>query len=537
MIRAITILWMLLCVQTTFFGQDLQPEQSFIQQTDRFEKEIKYSEDDFMVIPLFEDGIALVRDKQKFKSGNKTWELILLNDSLKVAHELELELEQRKNMIGFDYVPGQLFMLFRVPDMQRSSLEVVSIELSNAEIKKYEIQPELTFQLTHFNVVGSNFLFGGYVTNEPTVLLYNTSGENLKVLPGFFQKQTELIDLRPNQNQTFNAILVDRSDRDQRKLIFKTFDLNGVELLEDVSQIEEKYVLQTGISSGLVRDDLIITGTWGLRNQRQSLGLYTIPVNPFTEHKVKYIPYGGLSHFLDYLNPKRAARIKTRTKDAIQVQKLPDFSSYVVPYRLEENQEGYVLLIEVFNPSSSSSYNRYPMDYPMGYYPYPMYYSPFWGYYPGMFNRMYNPFAMSNSSTRSNDEVKMTQSVVVAFDNQGDVLWDYSVNLNDVRMPSLEQVSDFYIENGALYVIYKKKDSELLVKKITLKTGEGEETIEKIKLLNEGDEFRSEDRNYGSVRYWYGRNFYVWGQHSVRNRTTREEGSRQVFFINKVAIH
>jgi hypothetical protein len=532
MIRKILGAILFVSIHCLSFGQE--EKQLVFQQPFRFEKDIKFSEDNFMVIAVWEEGLVLMRDKQKFKSGNKTWELIILDNSLRVTHELDLEVEQRRNMIGYEYSPGWLFLLFRVPEIQKSTMEIYAINLVTAEIKKHEARPELAFQLTHFSKVGGSFLLGGYVTNEPAILLYNPATDNLKVLPGFFQKQTELIDLRPNQNQTFNAILVDRSDRDQRKLIFKTFDVNGFELLEDGCLIEEKYVLQTGLSTTLVKDDLLVVGTWGIRNSKQSVGFYTIPIDPFTDHKANYTAFGELDHFLDFMNPKKAKRIKEKTQDAVKAQKVPDFTSHVMPYRIDEHEEGYILLAEVFTPSSSYNYNRYPMDYPYGYPSYPMY-SPFWGYYPSMYNRMYSPFYMSNNNNRSTDEVKTTQSVLVAFNSQGSVLWDFSINLGEIRTSSLEQIADFYIDNGIIRLVYKK-ESELVIKSIILKTGEVSETNEKIMLLNDTDELRSDNKNFGAVRHWYGNNFYVWGQQNLRNRANRDEGTRQVFFVSKLVV-
>lgn len=525
----IIVVGFLLTIALQASGQDSVILQ--LLQPHRFEKEQKFSDDEFTIISLKEDGLALLRDKNKYKSGFKTWELILLDTALRVQKELDLEIDQRKNLVGYEQTPGFLYLLFKTGESAKLVLELFSIQLDNGEITQLEIKPELTLQLSHFIKVADNFVFGGYVNNEPTVLLYSPGTEGLKVLPGFFQKQTELVDLRPNQNQTFNTVMIDRSDRTQQNLIFKTFDAHGLELLEDVIPIDEDYTLQTGISSMLIREDLAIVGTWGSRNSKQSNGFYAVHVNPFKEQRIVYTAFGQLNHYLDSEKPNRAKKIKERTNEAIKLERMPDFSNYIMPYKIEEHPEGFILLAEAYVPSSSLS--RFPDPYPYGFGPYP-YYNPFWGYYPGTYNRMYNPYYFNNrNNMRNSDEIKGTQSVVAAFDGEGNLRWDYSLSFSDLRKYTLDQISDFCIYDGRIYFVYKK-ESELVVKTVTLESQEIIDSTEKIRLLREGDEARSENKSIGAVRHWYGRNFYVWGQHTIRNKTIREEGARQVFYINKL---
>ncbi|HRJ30236.1 MAG TPA: hypothetical protein PLV21_16865 [Cyclobacteriaceae bacterium] len=503
-----------------------------LQQPARFEKERKFSDEDFTIISLKEDGLALIREKNKYKSGNKTWEVILLDTALQEKQNFDLEIDQRKNLIGYEQVAGSLYLLFKAGENFKLALDLIGINLKDAEISRYEIKTELNLQLTHFIKVESNFVLGGYVNSEPAVLLYNTLTDNTKVLPGFFQKQTELVDLRPNQNQTFNTILVDRSDRDQRKIVFKTFDATGIELLEDAAPIEDRYSLQTSISSTLIQEDMMVLGTWGSKNSKQSNGFYALVIDPFTDQPIKFTAFGELSSYLDQQSPKRAKKIKEKTKDAINEKRIPDFVNYVMPYRIEERPDGFILLAETYIPSTNV--NRYPNNYPYGYTPYP-YYSPFWGYYPGTYNRLYNPYYGYGPNTRNTDEIKGVQSVLIAFNPKGAVLWDYSLKLDDIRINSLEQITDFHVDGNRVIILYKK-ESELKGKIITLGENEIKEFDEKIKLTNDADEIRSENRTNGLVRQWYGNNFYVWGQQTLLNKERRGEGNRQVFYINKITF-
>lgn len=505
-----------------------------IQQTERFEIVQKNSDEYFTIISLKDQGLALLRETGDFKGNKKLWEIIILNTDLVEKRKFEIEINQRHLLLGYEIDKGHLYLLYRTGETTKNSLELIEINTSEGtESGRFQIKPELDFKVTHFSKVGSSFIMGGYVTNEPAVFLYVPADNSIKVLPGFFQKDNELVDLRVNQNGTFNSVLIDRSLRSERKLVFKTFDETGKLLLEDILPIEEDKALQNSLSSTLEREELVLLGTWGDKQSKQSLGFFSITVDPFKEQKIQYFPFGMLDHFLDYLNPKRAERIKETTQEAILDGRKPSFTSYVMPFRIEETADGFLLLAEVYTPSGTMNpYYNNPYGNPYYANPY-QYYNPFWpGYFPGM--RMYRPYAYGNQA-RNADNVKLDQTVVVAFDGGGNVLWNQSIQLDELKRPSLEQVSDFYKDDENLYLLYKK-ESELKFKTIEIREGTVKESSEKIKLQDPIEEIRSEKEMEDGVRFWYKNSFYVWGYHTVRNVQNKENRVRDVFYINKIEV-
>ncbi|SHG85833.1 hypothetical protein SAMN04488109_2166 [Chryseolinea serpens] len=503
-------------------------------QTHRFERHQKMSDDYYNVIPLVDDGLALFRERDKYQNNNKVWELILLDTALQEKKTLELEVNTRNKMIGYEVTLGTLFLLYRTGETNKNDFEIIEINLKTWENVKHHFKPDLDFKLTHFIKAGDNFIFGGYVNNEPAVLLFELANSHVRVLPGFFQKDTELVDLRTNLNQTFNTVLIDRGSKENRKLVFRTFDDTGKQLLEDLVPIDENKALQAGITSALAREDLSIMGTWGERNSKQSIGFYFVTIDPFNEQKIKFLDVGQLSHYLDYLSPKRAARIKESSKEDLADGKIPNFTSYVQPYKVMEYEHGYLLLAEVFNPvSNMNPYYSNPYYYNPYYSPYGMnsYYPGY--YYPGM-GRMYRPYAYGNN-TKNVDEIKATESVVVSFDPTGKVQWDHSFKIADVKMSGIEQVSDFHLDGNKLFLLYRK-ESELKLKSIVLSKDTASESSAKMLVNDPVDEIRSEKEGEGSVRYWTGNSFYVWGYQTVRN-VTKEDRVRDVFYIIKVEVH
>jgi small nuclear ribonucleoprotein (snRNP)-like protein len=502
-----------------------------VQQTHRYEREHKNSDEYYSVISLQEEGIALLREKDKYEGNKKMWELLVLDTALQEKNTIEFHIEERYPLIGYEVAPQRLFLLYRTGDTNKNSMVLVELNtFEGKEVSRHDIKPEVDFKLTHFTKTGNSIILGGYISNDPTILIYDFNAKSIKVVPGFFQKDNELVELRVNQNNTFNIVLIDRSMRHERKLVFRTFDETGKLLLEDVVPIEEERALQTSLTSRLVREDLMVIGTWGDRQGKQSGGFFALPVDPFKEQKIRYYYFGELNHFVDYLNPKRAERIKENAKDDVQAGRRPSFTSYVIPFRIEESKNGYVLLAEVYNPiSTSNPYYSTPYGNPYYYNPY-AFYNPFWpSYYPGM---RYRPYSYGNN-VKNADQIRTYATVLVAFDAAGNLLWDQSMKLDDIEKPALEQVSDFYNSGDNIIFLYKK-ESELKSKRISLLSDAPEESSEKIKLKEESDELRDEKESEGGLKYWIENSFYVYGYQTIRNVNKKDDRVRDVFYITKV---
>jgi len=503
-----------------------------VSQAQRYEKQQKGSDDYYNVISLKEEGLALFRERDKYKNSNRIWELVLLDTALSEKSTIELEVNDRYKMVGYEIAPGRLFLLYRTGETTKNHFELIDVDLKVGEAGRYQIKPELDFKLTHFIKSGNNFIFGGYVNNEPAVILFELGSKLIRVIPGFFQKDTELVDLRTNQNQTFNTVLIDRASKGDRKVVFRTFDETGKQLLEDIVPIDEDKALQTGITSALEREDLAVLGTWGERNSKQSIGFYFLSINPFQEQKIKYADFGQLTHYLDYLNPKRAQRIKENSKSDAEAGRIPNYTSYVTPFRISEYKEGFLLLAEVYTPISNvSPYYSNPYYYNPYYSPYGL--NPYGGfYYPGL-SRMYRPY-MYNGGAKNTSEIRANETVLLSFGTDGTVNWDYSIKLDEIKMPGIEQVSDFCLVGDRIYFLYKK-ESELKLKVISSGDEQALESTIKVQTSDPLDEIRSEKEFEGGTRQWYNNAFYVWGYQTIRN-TSKEDRVRDVFYINKVVV-
>jgi len=500
-----------------------------LSQPARFEKKKKSGDHDFTVVSMGEKGIALIRDQQKYQRGDNIWELIIVDSTLQETWAKELIIENRFNLIGHEYRDEILYFLFRVGETEQGKLKIIKVDFKAGQTEEHNYEPELNIRLTHFNVVANQVVLAGYVSNQPTVLLYDLSNDHAKIIPGLLIDNSELLDVRVNINNTFNVLIAERESKLKKRLVSKTFDRQGAMLLDDVIEVDPDKVILSGFTSTLIRDELMIMGTWGEGTLKQAAGVFTVLVDPYTEQKVNYYDFAQLNHFLDYLKPKAAAKTKVKSENRRKLGKIPEFKAYVLPARLEETKNGFLFYMEAYYSSANLNNNRWNNN-PYGNYPYSPYgYNPYRSFY-SPFNYGYGyPYSVGNNNT---PETKMLHGSLAVFNEKGELVADHGFKLDNLRMGSPEQVSDFvYAPTKCTLIYFKEKEIRYQVSQL-----DGVALLDEkvsIQLKSPTESARSDNGDVNLVRFWYGSFFFLFGNQTIK---ITEGENREVFYINKLKI-
>ncbi|MCE2732266.1 MAG: hypothetical protein ACK57K_14625 [Chryseotalea sp.] len=498
----------------------------------RFEKEDKNNDEPFTVINQKENGLALYRETNDYESGERKHQLILLDTLLKQTIDTTFFIDKTYNHAGHDFDSNNIFLLFQQSDYSNSKLILWQFETKKQQITQYDIKIELNLKLTHFGVIGFHVILGGYINREPTIMLCDLKNKVNQVLPGFAIKNTELLDVRENQNYTFNVLLKERLGTNTNALYLKTYDSTGTILLNERFPVPEGKNILSAITSELIKEDLIIAGTWSRKGSNKAYGVYSCIVAPGEEKQPDFWQFGELTNFFGFLSEKRGERIKQKTKEGISNGNPYDYACGLMPYRIIENEKGFILLAESYSDIRYT--NMDPMNMNNPYYQNmanPYYYNPYFNSYPT--SRLYRPYLFGNNVSNT-QEIKPFSSSMIFFNNDGKIYSDYSTKVEEIRIPSLRQVTDGLLTNDSVSFLYKKENN-LIEKKISLKDNSVQLHEKKITLLDKFDEHRYESDSESGIGAWYNRYYYVWGYQTIRNKVTpQKEKVREVFYINKV---
>lgn len=497
-----------------------------LSQPARWEEEMKFSDESYSIVSLKEEGLALLKDKEDYKQGQKLWDLIILDTALNQRWSTVLQLHEDLRFTGYEYIPGKVNLMFRKGSSDILRAEMIMLDLTTFSIQQSDTEVNLMLRLTHYTVVDGNSVFGGYVVNEPVLIIYDPIKDNNIIVPGFFLLDTELLDVRPNKNNTFN-ILLSQKAQGRKKIIFRTFDKMGNILVEDEISIDEEKTILTGAASVLEHDEVLIAGTYTFNNSKQASGIFSCLIDPFSEQPIQFTEFHQLRHFLDYMSPKKAGKIRGKATQRLNYGKVPEYRTNVDIHRIEEFKEGFALFGESYLMSSGTGNNTYVNPYGSS-----RSGNSFYSPYSSRYN---NPYL--NSPSYSYSELRMTEGFVVAFDFKGKRLWDYTIPMNEYKVEGREQVSDFTIIDQVPYFLFKEEDEIKLSNHSTDTLQINETQSIPIKLKSDLEQIRSNDDAEGNVRYWYGKRFYVWGIQSIKDLTKRNlDASRRVFFINTIQV-
>lgn len=509
--------------------------QAQLEQPQRFEKIQKYTDSDFTVVSLEKEGLALFRGTSEYKDRMRSWQVILLDTALNIKVDTLVTIEREYNIIGYEYTPGTLSLLFQSGEFVKDKIALCDIDLSTFNISIYAIKTELELKLAFFSRLQKSLIFAGYINSEPAIVMYDLVRGKAQMVPGFLQRNTELLDMRVNLNATFNVVMVEKMAGESKRIIFRTYDVNAKLMLEDIIETEDSYTIFNAITSKLYRDDLLLIGTWGTRSSDRALGFYTTLVNPFEKQKTQMVQFGGLQHYLDYLKPRRADKIKTKTKAAILSGKIFEYTNNALPYKIVEHKDGFIVLAETYanTTTNNNSFNFNP-NYNQPWNSTSYYYNPYYPRYGS--SRPSQPLTYGQNVAQEEIEIKTYSSSLLFVNSKGIIENDFSAKLEDLKISGIKQVSDVAYHNDSAIVVYRKKH-DILFHKVDLVSSESKKGEVKIKLNDAFDDLRTDDDKDAGITFWYNNAFYTWGYHTIRNINLKGDKTREVFYINKVVVH
>ncbi|MEP2774185.1 MAG: hypothetical protein ABJH05_18655 [Fulvivirga sp.] len=506
--------------------------QSQVKQTERYEMEKKNTDDFFTVLSAGEKGAVIVRDVNKefsFKTKSKgdAWEITAVDTTLQEVWQKEINVDYGHVFKAFEITDDDLYLLFRDGEFEKNDYRLVTINIASGDTSSYVIENELALDLSHITVLNKKLMvLAGYVRYSPTLVSHTIGSKKFEVIPGFFKDRSDVIDLRSNENGTFNVLTLEKG-YEGFFIRLRTHGYDGAILFEREVRMQEQYRVLSGRSTGFIDGNIIITGAYGGRNSYYSQGIYLAIAKPEGQDNiVKYIDFTEMEHFFDYMRPKRAERLRNKVKRKREMGKDYNYNARLLLHEVLKTKEGFVVSAEVYDPRYDRM-GRPEFDN--------NYFSPnnnnnqnFSG---ANYNYVRQPNRLANVDQANHFEY--LESIVLSLNTKGDLLWDQSFTIDDVETASLEPVVDLTLDQEHLLMLYKNEE-EVSYKYIQPQDTAWQEKVP-ILLTHENDEIKHNYDLIGGTEHWYGRNFFVWGYHKVGNNVNPAiDKRRNVLFINKV---
>ncbi len=487
-----------------------------ILQPQRLEIPIDDMRDDFDVIDGYEGGLLVVQDTHESVENGEIWQFYLVNRNLEIEWKLVQVIPSGVELIGFDYSSGYFFLLFDKANRYRE-YQVTVIDVNGEKAVNSEIELPFALDLQYFEALDNGILLVGSYNSRPVALIHDILGDKPKVLPGFYNYNERVFDLViDEENKTFSIVLAERMRNGKYTNRIKSFTYSGLVIEENLINPGEELNLVDGTTTNFGGGIQYMAGTYSLKSSLYSRGIY---ISKFMNGQQKFLKnhnYGELDNFFAYRGKRAQKRIARRVERKKARGKEPKFNFQLYIHDIIPSGNLNVLIAEVY-------YTRYSNNtaaYGGGYYnPYQM------GYLNSSYNGM-QPY-------RSFLGYKYTHAIVLAFDSQGEVVWDNSFRTNDITSYNLEESVAVNIQGEKAAIMYLDDDQ------IKSKAVSGSEVIEgktynPIRLLEDGDKVRGRSDDIRGINNWYQNYLYSYGLHRIRNKKHPRPKSRRVFYINKI---
>jgi len=466
-----------------------------IEQPVRYELKKNNKENYYSVVSAHEFGIVIFRESYEKKMGkDQVWEVTMLDTDLNEKWKKNYRFDRQLSFVGYEYRNNYFYLLFRKNVGKKGNWNLEQINLSNGNSVNYAIENLVPLELEEFTIAGQTAIFGGYANGMPAILLYSLKERKTKVLPGFYTKNTYLIDLNVDDaSNNFNVVLSEKESFNRIILSIKSFNQNGGLLNENRLNIENKKNVLSAKTTSLSGNRLIVTGTYGSPNSDLSKGVFFVNLNLDQEPEIKYFDFTELENYLNYLPDRKEQKIKEKIVEKKAKGKQHTIRSRIILHELIPERGHYIMLAEMY---SSNHYAPLIQNY----------YQPYWV---NSFNEGARGFVRrlkSNSGTQP-VSYEYTQAIVLGFSERGELLWDNSIKIDDVNTAYLDQVVNISTSNSKAVLVYKR-ENELISKIIEGGMVIEDNLVQKIKLLHQGDETKSIDGDFGGLNYWYENNFF-----------------------------
>jgi hypothetical protein len=487
------------------FSSDAQ-----VLQTNRFEYPLGPNDHEFQIIPAGLSGIYLTR--RYANPGTDFIQILKLDTAFKEQWAGFLPIEDSYTVISRKTEGDQLFLLSKFNEYSKHDLILYIVNENTGSYKLHRIRSFIPVTPNEFQITGSAVLIGGYFNRVPVVLHYDLSTLKSKVLPGLFNESGELNQIRVYDDNSFDVLISARNLMKQHTIWLKSYDPDGNLLLNYPLEPEGSTHLLFGRSIKTDQSNQMIAGVFGTRNKEFSRGMYIANIEPSGLQQIRYYHFGDLENFFKYMKAKREIRVKNRIERKKVKGKRARFNYRFLVHELILHNDQYILLGEAFYPKYKNVDRTYSGGFFAG------------GSTTGPLIRDGRVF----------EGYVYTHAVVMGFDKNGNLLWDNSFEINDVKSCTLEQFVKLNVQNDKIALVYMFQNQirTKIIKDDQVLEGK---TSDPIKTFRDNDIVRKQTKGDGNLDYWYGDFLVAHGTQEIASKGS-QNSTRRVFYINKVTF-
>ena len=450
-------------------------------------------EEKYTAARLGENGLLIYR--RLIGKKEDQFELIKLDTALKQDWKQFVPVDKKLDVLQVKSLGDMFFMLLKDPGFVGKDFLILSINQKTGAYRGYSVRNIIPFYPTEFIPTSEAALIGGYFNNRPLVLYFSFAQQSSRILPGFFNSPGELNQIKVHPDGTTDIIVSARNFEKRRALWIRTYSPQGELLRTSILQPDVDKHLLFGRSVKLPDGRQLVAGVYG-KFTEYSRGVFVASINLNGDYVIQYYNFAELKNFFSYMKARQQRRVKDRIERKTIKGKKIKFNYRLLVHDLIDHDDQLLLVGEAFYP----------------HYAYP---------------RFYNPQARSE---RIFDGYQYTHAIVIGFGKDGELKWDNSFEINDVRTFQLQQFVRIQVEKDRILLMYLF-DNLIRTKIIYNDQVLEGKAADPLPTGIAGEELDKEYEHTDKLDGWYGKYFFAYGTQTLKSR---RGSNRKIFFINKI---
>ncbi|MBU6120791.1 hypothetical protein [Hymenobacter siberiensis] len=503
----------------------LPPPANAPHQPARTELLLERHESEVHVQPLAPDSTVVVLIGRDRPLSNKTkFSFQQYDRDLHLRQELPLEVDEEFDFVRMCAEGTTVYALF-TSHSTAGRLLVAAFNGPVSQTRTQTFDTKLSREVVELKALDGR-LFATVLLNDQlhvTALLLDVATGQMQYLPSVYEPlPTQLTFVADAATRRAEYVLSQTNGRKSRLLLKQLTDKGQLVSSEFVQAESERSLITAQLTPLQDTTARLLMGTYSLRDPTYAQGLFAtdlrLGANTGIKPPLRFYDFLHLKHFFDYLKPSRQARLRLRTERRI--------ARAVPPLRWH-----YRLLLHELRPQPDGSYVLVAEVY------YPHYRYNSYGSYTGPLNSgIGNQYGSPYGSSRIFDGYETTHALVCGFDRAGNLLWDNTFVVENLRRSELEEAVRLQIlPDGRLVLAYL--DEEKLRYKL-VNGAESSPNDQQVPVQlgagpNDNGAEHATDTYQADLLPWFGSRFVATGYQHVRVERGKD---RDVFFLNSVVF-
>ncbi|MBB6005092.1 hypothetical protein [Arcicella rosea] len=509
------------------------------QSVKRVEIPLPSSNSELFTIPINDQGVLVLSQISK-----TNFTLTRFDTNLEQIWSINGTIDGNLDYVKHCYDGKNLYLLF---SRYRSNVyEVIKVNIGPGFIEKYQIMSVDRMEVSDFQAINASIFIAGMVNNQPVILFTNLVERKTKVLPSALKSQAEIQSMELDTSTAIVNVTYAVGTRGKNyQLVVKSFDEDGKQISQVVMNPENEFAMMNG-KLNLVSDSTeVMFGTYGHKNSigssrgPTSQGIYFSKLldNEITD--LKFHSFTEFKNFFNFMGERQKEKQEKKIQDKKEKGGDLRLDYRLLVHDIIKQDDKYIMVAEAFY--ADYRYNNYS---PFGAFngfgsPYSSFYNPYrWGYgYYGLyspFSSYYSPWGWGNryyGNQQTFDGWIYTHAIVAAFDEKGNLLWDNSIEMKDVKEQKLSEKVKASVKGDEITLSYSNK-GQIFTKIIKADKVLEDTQSAKVATQLEGDKVKQTTSD--AIDYWYKNYFIASGYQRITN--DNEGGRRNVFYMNKISF-